>query len=251
MFSNLKASTFLRVVSYYPMVQKLTRWMIPRQLVRDRARHRAMSEEMALKRLHMRTDRIDFMTRLTNPEVVSETEFIASTGTLVIAGSETTATLLSGVTYYLLMNPDAMKKVVDEVRSAFTSQQEITFQGISKLSYLLACLEEALRIYPPVPGSFPRCTAAEEEFFDGKHIPKDVSFVFQFLQNDSKTKSTNLNRKTTVSVYHWSAYHNPEHFYLPESYIPERFLGDPRFDNDHKDILQPFSFGPRNCLGKK
>lgn len=33
--------------------------------------------------------------------------------------------------------------------------------------------------------------------------------------------------------------------------MPERWLNDPRFSNDVKDVLQPFQFGPRNCLGKK
>lgn len=46
-------------------------------------------------------------------------------------------------------------------------------------------------------------------------------------------------------------YHNPENFSLPGSFIPERWLGDPRFVQDRKEGFQPFSFGPRNCLGKK
>ncbi|EMR61768.1 putative cytochrome p450 protein [Eutypa lata UCREL1] len=45
-------------------------------------------------------------------------------------------------------------------------------------------------------------------------------------------------------------YHPQKNFTLAESFIPERWLGDARFVNDKKDILQPFSFGPRNCLGK-
>lgn len=37
----------------------------------------------------------------------------------------------------------------------------------------------------------------------------------------------------------------------PEMFVPERWLGDPRYDGDAKEVLQPFSIGPRNCLGKK
>ncbi|KAK6064947.1 tubulin alpha chain [Seiridium cupressi] len=40
----------------------------------------------------------------------------ANSSLLIIAGSETTATQLSGVTYFLMTNPDAMKKVTDEIR---------------------------------------------------------------------------------------------------------------------------------------
>ena len=39
----------------------------------------------------------------------------------------------------------------------------------------------------------------------------------------------------------------------PLEFIPERFLPDRpmRYANDKIAALQPFSFGPRNCLGKK
>ncbi|KAK7221362.1 hypothetical protein V2G26_009365 [Clonostachys chloroleuca] len=37
---------------------------------------------------------------------------------------------------------------------------------------------------------------------------------------------------------------------LPESFILERWLGDERFLSDKKEALQPFSHGPRNCIGK-
>lgn len=40
-------------------------------------------------------------------------------------------------------------------------------------------------------------------------------------------------------------------FKKPNSFIPERFLGDPEFDLDKRHALQPFSLGPRNCLGRK
>lgn len=46
-------------------------------------------------------------------------------------------------------------------------------------------------------------------------------------------------------------YHNAKNFTLPDSYIPERWLGDARFSSDPQDVLQAFSFGPRNCIGKK
>lgn len=38
---------------------------------------------------------------------------------------------------------------------------------------------------------------------------------------------------------------------MAEKFIPERWLDDPRFAGDAKRALQPFSVGPRNCIGKK
>jgi cytochrome P450 len=46
-------------------------------------------------------------------------------------------------------------------------------------------------------------------------------------------------------------YHSPDNFHNPDSYIPERFLGDQRFVHDSKIALNAFSLGPRNCIGKK
>lgn len=46
-------------------------------------------------------------------------------------------------------------------------------------------------------------------------------------------------------------------FYAPDKFMPERWLEDARDDlsspfyNDNRDILQPFSVGPRNCIGRE
>jgi hypothetical protein len=37
----------------------------------------------------------------------------------------------------------------------------------------------------------------------------------------------------------------------PDSYRPERWLGDEKYAADRKDAYKPFSFGPRDCVGKK
>jgi cytochrome P450 len=49
----------------------------------------------------------------------------------------------------------------------------------------------------------------------------------------------------------WALYHNPAYFTQPDDFIPERWLGDPIFANDERQAVQPFSVGPRNCIGKK
>jgi len=69
----------------------------------------------------------------------------ANASLLILAGSETTATLLSGVTYFLLKQPDLFDKLSKEVRSSFRNSEEITLLSVSKLPYMLACISEALR----------------------------------------------------------------------------------------------------------
>ena len=43
---------------------------------------------------------------------------------------------------------------------------------------------------------------------------------------------------------------SPTNFLEPLTFAPERWLDDPKFANDKRGIAQPFSYGPRNCLGK-
>lgn len=54
-----------------------------------------------------------------------------------------------------------------------------------------------------------------------------------------------------MQVPQWAAYRSPLNFKDPDSFVPERWLPDGGYDSDRKEVLQPFSFGPRNCLGKK
>lgn len=57
--------------------------------------------------------------------------------------------------------------------------------------------------------------------------------------------------QTIVSVSHWSTYQSERNFRDADKYVPERWLGDERYATDEKNALQPFSVGPRNCIGKK
>lgn len=75
---------------------------------------------------------------------------------LILAGSETTATALSGVTYLLLTHTDVLERLKQEVRSTFKSADEININSVGRLSYMLAVLNEALRMYPPATANLVR-----------------------------------------------------------------------------------------------
>ena len=105
-------------------------------------------------------------------------EMEANAAVLILAGSETTASVLSGLTYYILTNPSAHQRLLDEIRGAFKSYDEINSQSVSQLTYLNAALEETLRVFPPVPGATPRIVPKGGAGIDGEFVPEDVSILF-------------------------------------------------------------------------
>lgn len=84
--------------------------------------------------------------------------------------------MLSGVTYLLLSHPDALRKVTEEVRTKFRSEEDITLTSVSCLTYMLACLNESLRAYPPVPFGMPRQVPKGGATIAGEYVPEDVSW---------------------------------------------------------------------------
>ena len=84
--------------------------------------------------------------------------------------------MLSGVTYFILTNPEAYHKLVHEVRSTFHSPDEIDLISVGRLNYMLACLDEALRMYPPVANGLPRVCPKGGARVLGEYIPENVSF---------------------------------------------------------------------------
>lgn len=57
--------------------------------------------------------------------------------------------------------------------------------------------------------------------------------------------------QTQLGVWQWAINRHPAYWTHPDDYIPERWLGkDERFAGDRLDAMQPFSVGPRNCIGR-
>ncbi|RMZ85803.1 hypothetical protein DV737_g386, partial [Chaetothyriales sp. CBS 132003] len=156
-------------------------------------------------------------------------KLVANAEILIIGGSETTATLLSGATYYILRHPDVLNKLVEEVRTTFQSEDDINLVSVGQLTYMLAVLNEALRMYPPIANGLPR------------QVPQEGTRILdQFIPGN-----------TYVAIHQWALYRREEYFLHADEFHPERFLDDQRFAQDRKDTLQPFHVGPRNCLGRK
>ncbi|CRL23879.1 Cytochrome P450 [Penicillium camemberti] len=227
-----------RYGAYTNVARRLPGWkyiiplITPKHIILQKNTHVTLTKEKVRGRMTKSNERPDFFGNILKHQNtergLSFPEMISNASTLIIAGSETTATLLSGVTYLLLRSPRVLAKLQDEIRSTFTKEEEITLESCNKLEYCLAVLTESLRVYPPVPIGLPRIVDAQGDMIAGNWVPGG----------------------TTVSVSQLAASHSSANFTDAEKFIPERHLDDPRFANDSKTAMQPFSFGPRNCIGR-
>ena len=84
----------------------------------------------------------------------------------MIAGTETIATLLSSLMYYLLTNRKKLARLTVKIRSAFKNEYAITIERLQSLKYLQAYIDEGLRIYPPISNSLLRLVPSIGELID-------------------------------------------------------------------------------------
>ncbi|MCB0082929.1 MAG: cytochrome P450 [Caldilineaceae bacterium] len=143
--------------------------------------------------------------------------------TLFIAGHETTANALCWVFYLLSMHPESERRLHAELTQALGDRYP-TPADMDSTTYCQYVIEEAMRIYPPVP-IFGR-RAIGDDVLGGYHIPADSSIVLSQY----------------VTHRHPAFWENPEGF-DPERFTPARAEGRPHF------AYFPFGGGPRRCIG--
>ncbi|KAM0420484.1 hypothetical protein ACHAPT_011779 [Fusarium lateritium] len=154
-------------------------------------------------------------------------EIEAEVSVLLDAGSDTTAIALTHVMYNLLRHPEVLQRLRDELTKNLEGDSPVASYGqVKNLPYLRACLDESLRLLPPVSFGLNRKTVTGGITIDGQWIDEG----------------------TTIGAPAYTAHRNPELFPDPERYHPERWLGD--MHKDAKTSFIPFSSGARGCIGR-
>ncbi|KAK1579940.1 cytochrome P450 [Colletotrichum navitas] len=164
---------------------------------------------------------------------ITRAEMYSNAATFMIGGTETTTAATSALTYLLLTHPAKMAKLRAELDAGINDPQaDMTFTNLRKLPYLNACIEEAMRLYPPAPTPMPRMVPRGGRIVCGRYVPAG----------------------TRVDIPLYAIAHHPDNFADPEEFVPERWLDDndrpAKYDGDRRDCLKVFSAGPRDCIGK-
>ncbi|KAJ0125283.1 hypothetical protein J7T55_006628 [Diaporthe amygdali] len=162
------------------------------------------------------------------PAELSDMRLSADAMALLAAGTATTSSVLTLISFYIISEPRIRNRLRDELGVAMAGVPPgklLQWTQLEKIPYLNACIKEGVRIGRTFRRNG-RISPDQELQYKGYTIPKN----------------------TLVSMSLSLQHVDPAVFPEPNRFRPERWLGeyDPRMD----DYMQPFSKGSRDCLGK-
>lgn len=207
-FETVVASGFYRLSQAFPWLRPLLKSIgSSAKSIKLEAEGRKFTSEKALARKSQGESpggRRDFMTYMLRKNRdgqpgFQDSDLITNTPLIISAGSETTATALSGLTWHLgqAKYRHHYNRLVSEIRGAFASEAEIDMKSTARLPYLMATIDEILRMYPPAAQTPPRVSPGAE--LEGEHIPKGVSNEPRF----SSTASHLMPQTGIYTVFSW------------------------------------------------
>ena len=151
-------------------------------------------------------------------------------------GSDTTATTMAALMFYLCHYPKAYTKVTAEIRAAFPNANSVRLgPELNSCIYLRACLDETLRMSPAVGSALWREVLGGGLIIDGNYVPAG----------------------TDVGTGIYSIHHKEEYFHQPFVFHPERWMDGKEINPamaekmaNGRAAYNPFSIGGRGCIGK-
>ena len=154
---------------------------------------------------------------------------------ILLAGRDTTASLLSWLFHFLIRHPAVLEKLRSEILAclgSYDEAQNLTFSGLKSCTYLQWCLHETLRLYPVVP-------------INSRYALRDTTLP---RGGGPDGNSPVHIRKGQVVAYSVHVLHRRPDIWGEDcdEFKPERWQGrKPGWD------YLPFNGGPRICLGQQ
>ena len=181
LFQFLKGMALAAAPRYYPSLEFILQKMIPKSVIEGQKRHQQYAKERINHRLDLKTNRPDFMTPFMKNnvdfQIMSRDEILSTFNFIILGGSETTATALTGIFNHLSRRPEIRSRLSKEIRATFKEEKDITIDAIRGLPYLEALINEGLRVCNPVPGGLPRIVPEGGDTYAGVYLPSGVSNI--------------------------------------------------------------------------
>lgn len=164
---------------------------------------------------------------LASREEVSSEQLRDDLLSMLVAGHETTGSVLTWTLYLLSKNPHTLVKAQEEVDKVLQGQRP-SYDDIKNLKYLTRCIMESLRLFPHPPVLIRRAQVAD------------------VLPGNYKV---NAGQDIMISVY--NIHRSSKVWERAEEFVPERFDLEGSVPNETNTDFRfiPFSGGPRKCVG--
>lgn len=170
---------------------------------------------------HLLTDRDQHDRQLTDTEICDQVS------SLFLAGVETTATVISWALHLITQHPDAQQQIHEEA-TAVLQGKDPTWEDLPRLVYTRAVVYETLRCRPPV-WLTTRITTADTLLGSHRMAEGRVIVLSPHLMHYRPGRDCGIGR-----------------------FDPERWVDttmNPHAPVHQTDTWQPFSMGPRRCIG--
>ncbi|XP_047975429.1 carotene epsilon-monooxygenase, chloroplastic-like [Salvia hispanica] len=164
---------------------------------------------------------------LASREEVSSTQLRDDLLSMLVAGHETTGSVLTWTAYLLSKDPPSLRKAHEEVDRVLQGRLP-TYEDIKNLKFLTRCINESMRLYPHPPVLLRR--AQVDDVLPGNYKVYPGQDIM-------------------ISVY--NIHRSAEVWERADDFFPERFDLDSPVPNEANTDYRyiPFSGGPRKCVG--
>ncbi|XP_069683719.1 cytochrome P450 9e2-like [Periplaneta americana] len=161
--------------------------------------------------------------------VLNEETIIAQSLMFLLAGFETSSTLLTFASYELALNQDIQQKLRTEVEEVLGRYEgQCTYEALHEMSYLEMVLLETLRKHPPLA-----------------RVDRSVTQPYTIPGTNIQ-----LDEGVCVSIPVMGLHHDPRYYPQPDVFDPDRFLPAQKAARSPY-VYQAFGNGPRNCIGTR
>nr|MBA2544936.1 cytochrome P450 [Deltaproteobacteria bacterium] len=143
--------------------------------------------------------------------------------TLLLAGHETTANVLTWMWYELGRNPGVLAQLEAEI-ARVVGTRTVTTDDLPALPLTLAAIEETMRLHPPA-------------YITGRETVREVELGGHTLP-----------ARAIVTLYIRAIHRKPEYWPNPLAFKLERMLPEAKKARPRHHYL-PFGAGPRVCIG--
>ena len=144
--------------------------------------------------------------------------------TMLLAGYETTASVITWGSYLLANDPVVCEELVHHI-SDTVGDRPLTHDDLARLPFLTAVVKETMRLYPPA-------------WIIGRRA----------LRPD-RIGNTDIPAQSVVAMSPYTLHRHPLYWDRPEVFEPRRFMNDEVERKREPFSYIPFGAGPRTCIG--